>query len=61
MDFDDIPAGFAMALAQNEGAVNAYAMMTKEQKQAVLQKARSARSRREMGQIVAGIAEENSI
>lgn len=61
MDFDDIPAGFAMALARNEEAVNAYAMMTKEQKQAVLAKARGVRSRQEMGQIVSALARENAI
>lgn len=45
MDFDDVPAGFAMALARSEEAVNAYAMMTKE----------------EMRQIVAHIAQENKM
>lgn len=58
MNFAEVPIGFGMALAQNEKAVNAYAMMTKEQKNAILEKAHKARSEFEMHQIVAGIAAE---
>lgn len=58
MNFSEVPIGFGMALAQNEKAVNAYAMMTKEQKQAILEKAHAARSEKEMHQIVASIARE---
>ena len=56
MDLSAVPQGFGMALAQNEQAVNAYAMMTKEQKDAVLTRARNAKSRAEMRQIVSDIA-----
>lgn len=59
MDFAGVPIGFGMALAQNETAVNAYAMMTKEQKQAYLNRAHQARSEREMAQIVADIASDS--
>lgn len=58
MDFAEVPIGFGMALAQNEKAVNAYAMMTKEQKQTILNKAHNARSEKEMHRIVAAIANE---
>ncbi len=58
MNFAEVPIGFGMALAQNEKAVNAYAMMTKEQKQAILRKAHAARSEKEMHQIVSSIAKE---
>ena len=58
MDFTEVPIGFGMALARNEKATNAYAMMTREQKNAVLTKAHSARSKDEMRQIVADIAAE---
>lgn len=58
MEFNQVPVGFGMALAQNEKAVNAYAMMTKEQKQAILQKAHAARSEKEMQKIVSAIANE---
>lgn len=59
MDFAAVPIGFGMALAQNEKAVNAYAMLTKEQKQAILQKAHNARSEKEMRQIVSSIAADS--
>lgn len=58
MDFATVPIGFGMALVQNEKATNAYAMMTKEQKNAILAKAHNARSEQEMRQIVAAIAAE---
>ncbi|MGN1000138.1 MAG: hypothetical protein ACI4PO_11355 [Faecousia sp.] len=56
MDFSQVPIGFGMALAQNEKALNAYAVMTKEQKNAVLEKAHHAASAEQMRQIVAEIA-----
>lgn len=58
MNFSEVPVGFGFALSQNEKAVNAYAMMTREQKQAILEKAHAARSEREMQQIVSDIAKE---
>lgn len=58
MDFSTVPIGFGMALAQNETALNAYAVMTKEQKQQILEKAHKARSESEMHQIVSTIAKE---
>ena len=58
MDYGELPVGFSMALAQNEDAVNVYAMMTKEQKQAILEKAHNARSEAEMQQLVARIGKE---
>ena len=56
MDFYKVPIGFGMALAMNQPAMNAYATMTEEQKQAVLNKAHNARSEKEMHQIVNSIA-----
>lgn len=55
MDFTKIPIGFGMALAVNEPAMAKYAAMTEQQKQAVLDKARNARSEQEMRQIVNNI------
>lgn len=55
MDHQEVPVGFGMALAQNEDAMNAFAMMTHEQKQAIWNQARSARSKAEMQQIVRSI------
>ena len=59
MDLPEVPLGFGMALAQNEKAVNAYAMMTKEQKRTILEKAHNARSQQEMRRIVSAIAAES--
>lgn len=56
MDFYKVPIGFGMALAMNEPAMAAYAAMTEEQKQAILNQAHHARSRQEMNQIVSSIA-----
>lgn len=56
MDFSKVPIGFGMALAQNEKALNAYAVMTKEQKASVLEKAHHAASEEQMRQLVAEIA-----
>lgn len=61
MDFAKVPIGFGMALAQNENAMNAYAVMTKEQKQHVLEKAHSARSEKEMRQIISDLAAEGTL
>lgn len=59
MNFAEVPIGFGMALAQNEKALNAYAMMTKEQKNAILAKAHNARSENEMERIVSSIAADS--
>jgi len=56
MDFYKVPIGFGMALAMNRQAMNAYAAMTDQQKQAVLDKAHNARSEGEMHRIVNSIS-----
>jgi len=55
MDFYKVPIGFGMALAMNEPAMSAYAAMTDQQKQSVLDKAHKARSEQEMHRIVDSI------
>lgn len=56
MDFYKVPIGFGMALAMNEPAMAAYAAMTEQQKQTILNKAHNARSEKKMHQIVNSIA-----
>ena len=56
MDFYKVPIGFGMALAVNEPAMNVYAAMTQEQKNAVLAKAHNVRSEKEMHDLVASLA-----
>ena len=56
MDFYKVPIGFGMALAVNEPAMNTYAAMTVEQKQAIINKAHNVRSEKEMYSLVASLA-----
>ncbi len=56
MDFYKVPIGFGMALAMNQPAMNAYATMTEQQKQSVLNKAHHVRSEKEMHELVASLA-----
>lgn len=55
MDFYKVPIGFGMALAMNEPAMAAYAAMSEEQKQSLLNKAHNTRSEKEMYEIVNSI------
>ena len=55
MDFYKVPIGFGMALAMNQPAMNAYAAMTEDQKQAIVNKAHNARSEKEMHDLVASL------
>lgn len=55
MDFYKVPIDFGMALAMNEPAMAAYTAMTESQKQAIVNKAHTARSAREMRRIVNSI------
>ena len=50
------PIRFGMALAMNHAAMEAYAAMTEQQKQAVLNTAHNAGSEKEMHEIVDSIA-----
>ena len=56
MDFQQMPIGFAMALAQNPAAMEAYAALPREAQAAVLTRAHSSRSEAEMHMLVSGIA-----
>lgn len=56
MDFYKVPIGFGMALAMNQPAMNAYAAMTEQQKQEILNKAHNVRSEKEMHNLVASLA-----
>ncbi len=54
MDFQQMPIGFAMALAQNSAA-EAYAALSREAQSDILTRAHGARSEAEMHRIVSGI------
>lgn len=50
-----MPVGFAMALAQNSAAMEAYAALSREVQSDILTRAHSARSEAEMHRLVSGI------
>ena len=56
MDFYKVPIGFGLALSSNAAAMNRYAHLTEEQKQAILNKAHNVHSEKEMYSLVAGLA-----
>ena len=56
MDLTKVPAGFALALAQNELAMTVFSRMGDREKALVLEKARHARSEWEMKQIAYTLA-----
>ena len=56
MDFYQVPIGFGMALAQNEGAMLRYARLTEPQKQDILGKAHNVRSEQEMHALVESLS-----
>ncbi len=61
MQDQNVPQGFAAALAQNEDAVNAYAMMTQEEKDAVLAKANKIRSKWRMNSLIRSLARDQRL
>ena len=56
MDFDQVPIGFGFALSGCTAAMNHYAHLPEDQKREILQKARNARSDKEMYDLVASLA-----
>ena len=55
MDFQQMPIGFAMALAQNQSAMEAFAALPQNAKAAILTRAHHASSEAEMHRIVSEI------
>ncbi len=58
MDIKDLPAGFAMALAQNENAMKRFEKMSGEEKARVLEHARSVTSKQEMKVLVYDLSKD---
>ena len=58
MDERSLPLGFGMALAQNEAAMHRFEMLTEAEKQEVIQRTHAVRSKGEMRQLVAGLAND---
>lgn len=56
MDYATIPVGLGMELMKDEMAMQRYSILTQEEKRALLKRAHSARSEKEMREIVMSIA-----
>lgn len=56
MEFEKLPVGFAMSLAQNRAAMENFASMSDDQKRALLNRAHRVHSKREVQQIVSALA-----
>ncbi len=49
---NELPQGFAMALAQNRNAMNVFSNLTEEKKQSVIAEAKNVSSKSEMHGVV---------
>ena len=58
MDFQEIPIGFAVALAQSSAAMEAYAALPREAQSDILTRERSDRAESEMHRLVSGIGND---
>ena len=61
MDHGNLPIGFAMALAQNQTAMEKFGTMPELEKRSVISRAHSARSEAEMHQIVSSLVPDNTL
>jgi uncharacterized protein YdeI (YjbR/CyaY-like superfamily) len=55
---DELPLGFAMSLAQNPAAMKHFSTMTPDQQEDVLQQTHQIRSKQEMQNFVAQLADK---
>ena len=53
---DELPIGFAMALAMNPDAMQKFAALSEDQKRVIIEGTRSVKSRDEMHRYVNGLA-----
>ena len=58
MDFERLPVGFSMALAQNRSAMEHFASMPEDQKQQIINRAHHVHDKREVREIVSRLAME---
>lgn len=57
MEDSSLPMGFGIALMQNEAALRKYQTLTEEEKAALMAQIHVVRSKAEMRQLVAGLAD----
>lgn len=58
MEFEKLPVGFAMALAQNRAAMENFASMSDGQKQMIIDKAHHVHEKKEVRQMVSELAKQ---
>lgn len=58
LDYNNIPVGLSMALAQNTGALEHFAKMTEAERHSVINKARCVQTKHEMQDLVAGLCDK---
>ncbi len=58
MKAEEMPVGFAMALAMNPDAMQKFATLSEDQKRAVIEGTHSVRSREEMHRYVASLVND---
>lgn len=56
MDDSKVPIGFGLAMSANTAAMNRYAHLSEEQRQAILNRTHNVRSEKEMYALVAELA-----
>ncbi len=56
MDRNEMPVGFAMALAMNPEAMQKFAMMSEDKKREIIEGTHSVKSREEMHRYVSDLA-----
>lgn len=58
MEFERLPVGFAMALAQNQPAMEHFASMPAEEKRQIVDRAHHVHDKHEVREIVSRLAEK---
>ena len=61
LDYNNIPVGLSMALAQNTGALEHFAKMTDAERHSVINKARCVQTKHEMQDLAAGLSDNLKI
>ena len=59
MERNEMPVGFAMSLAMNQGAMEKFALLSENKKQEIIAKTQTIKSRDEMRQFVASLANDS--
>lgn len=59
MDNQQLPIGFGLSLAMNQGAMDKFAKMTEAEKEKTIARSQKVKSKQEMDRIVSSLAEDD--